>query len=456
MKRLIILLTAFMILAIPANISAADLEIKKIDKGAVVISELQNPAAYTFIITNNGVSDYFEIYSLLDVSMGPKGSFSLPHGESTIEVLAYPGKEIRATPGFLNFEYQLKGKNTGIFKDSLLIKIVRLEDVIELSAKPLPYNSQEATIMLKNKENTRIDDLRVSLESPFFTVDKIVSFEPYEEVNISVQLNSEGREKLLAGPYIMDGIIGTSKTSVNVKGVIDYLEKEGTSIHSTTEGWVVREKTIVKKNEGNVPVNAQIEIKKDILSRLFTLNSPDAMSASREGFSVVYTWQKELAPNESFSVSSKTNYTFPLILLIFIVIAGLLARMYSLTALVLSKKVSFVKTKSGVLALKVTIHAKARKHIDKVQIIDTLPAMTKLYEKFGKAPDRIDKTGRRIYWNIEKLSASEERVYSYIIYSNLKIVGRFELPATTAIFEKSGKVQEVWSNRAYFATENAS
>jgi len=455
MKRLIILLIAFLILIIPANISAADLEIKKVDKGAVVISELQNPAAYTLIIKNNGESDYFEIYSLVDVSMGPKGNFYLPHGESVIEVLAYPGKEIRSTLGFFNFEYQLKGKNTGIFKDSLLIKIVKLEDAIELRAEPLPFNAQEATIILKNKENTHIDDLRISLKSQFFTADKIVSFGPYEELNISIPLNRGGREKLIAGPYIIDGIIGNSKTSVNIKGVIDYLEKEGTSVHSATEGWVIREKTITKKNEGNVPVNARIEIKKDVISRLFTLNSPDVISSNRNGLWVVYTWQKDLAPNESFSVSSTTNYIFPLILSIFIVIVGLLARMYSLTSLVLSKKVSFVKTKSGVLALKVTIHAKARKHVDKIQIIDTLPAMTKLYEKFGKAPDRIDRTGRRVYWNIEKLSAGEERVYSYIIYSNLKIVGRFELPATTAIFEKNGKVQEVWSNRAYFATENA-
>lgn len=454
MKSAKFFLIVFLIL-ISVNVSAADLEIKKVDKGAVVISELQNPASYTLIINNKGGGDYFEIYSLLDVSMSPKGTFFIPNGESTLDVLAYPGREIRAKPGFLTFEYQLKGKNSGIFKDSLLIKIVNLEDAIEVGAEPLPYNSKEAVVILKNKENTMIDNLRVTLESSFFSIEKIVSFKPYEKIKLPVELNKEGREKLLAGPYIILGTVGDVKTSVEIEGVIDYLEKEGTSIHTTTNGWIVREKTITKKNEGNIPVTARIEVRKNIISRLFTLNSPDALSMQRERFSVTYTWQEELAPNESFSVTTTTHHTFPLILLICIIVAGLLARMYSLTALVLNKKVSFVRTKSGVLALKVTIHAKARKHVDKVQIIDTLPAMTKLYEKFGKTPDRIDKTGRRLFWNIEKLSAGEERVYSYIIYSNLKIVGRFELPATTAIFERNGKVQEVWSNRAYFATENA-
>ena len=34
-------------------------------------------------------------------------------------------------------------------------------------------------------------------------------------------------------------------------------------------------------------------------------------------------------------------------------------------------------------------------------------------------------------------------------------MGRFELPAATAIYEKDGKMHEILSNRAFFASETA-
>ena len=92
---------------------------------------------------------------------------------------------------------------------------------------------------------------------------------------------------------------------------------------------------------------------------------------------------------------------------------------------------------------------------DNIQIIDKLPEMTKLYEKFGKMPNRIDHSTRRLFWDIPRLNKGEERVFSYILYSGLNIVGRFELPAATAVFERDGKTEEVYSNRAFFAVDTA-
>ena len=124
------------------------------------------------------------------------------------------------------------------------------------------------------------------------------------------------------------------------------------------------------------------------------------------------------------------------------------------TELVLKKKVHFVKTKGGEFALKVVLTAKARKHVEDIQIVDKLPGMTKLYEKFGIKPDKIDHATRRIFWNINNLNEGEERVYSYIIYSKIKVVGKFELSPAMAMYERDGKTHEVLSNRAFFDSEN--
>lgn len=451
-------MTALIFLSGILNVAAQtpNLDIQKIDKGSTIIAELDNPAVFDFVVDNNGPSDLFEIYSLVGVSMTPKGKFEIPHGETTIEVMAFPNEDIRkSTKGYFNFEYQIKGQNSGIFKDFLLIKIVPLEESLAIEAEPLHPSNSKAVVILKNKENTNIENLEINLESEFFSSKKTVSIGPKEELELEIEVNKEDTKKIVAGSYIVSAEIKVDDADAELETIMTYLEKEGTSVERYSDGFILKRNTVVKRNEGNVPVTATIEVKKDILSRLFTITSPESDQITRSGLVVSYFWARDLSPGESFSITTTTNYTIPLIFLILIVLAGLIAKKLAETAVTLNKRVSLVRTKKGEFAVKVRLHVKAKRHVDKIQITDQLPGVTKLYENFGKTPDRIDKTSRRLFWNISSLNAGEERVYSYIIYSKLNIVGKFELPAATAVFEHNGKMQEAWSNRAFFITETA-
>jgi len=95
-----------------------------------------------------------------------------------------------------------------------------------------------------------------------------------------------------------------------------------------------------------------------------------------------------------------------------------------------------------------------KKYIERVSIVDKLPALTKIYEKFGREqPTRIDEKNKRIEWVFEKLEENEIRVLSYILYSKIGMVGKFALPPTTSIYEREGKIKETKSNNAYFVSE---
>ncbi|MDO8459600.1 MAG: hypothetical protein Q7S74_00680 [Nanoarchaeota archaeon] len=444
-----------LLLITPIVLATPDLQIQKIGRNTVIISELENPAIFDFIINNKGQADTFEIYSLVGVSFSPKGKFDLSTGKSTIQVMVYPTDEMRATSGYLTFEYQLRGQKTGIFKDNLIIKIVHLQETLAIIPAPLQLDDPTATVLVKNTQDIELNNLELNIYSSLFNSTKVISLKPYEKMNISIPIEKEKTSSLLAGPYIVTADIQLKNQKAAIEGNINYLEKEGVSTDKSSSGFIVRKTTITKTNEGNVPVTATIEMRKDILSRLFTVYSIEPNSVNRQGLVVDYIWEKKINPTETFTINSTTNYTFPFILAILIVVIALLAKLYSLTAVVLQKKVSFVRTKGGELALKVNIHVKARKHVENIQLIDKLPAMVKLYEKFGRMPNKIEKESRRIIWNIDKLTAGEERVYSYIMYSKVKVIGRFELPAATAVYEKDGKTQEVLSNRAFFVSETA-
>ena len=99
------------------------------------------------------------------------------------------------------------------------------------------------------------------------------------------------------------------------------------------------------------------------------------------------------------------------------------------------------------------LRVKARSTVRNVIISDRIPGHAKLFNKFGVQPHRIDERTRKIEWDIPHLNAGEERVFSYIIYSKINIVGSFELAAASVSFEHDGKREHVMSNRTNFAAE---
>ncbi len=454
MKKVIL---AFFILALlPAVVSAINIEVEKKEISPVVIAEVSDPATFSFTITNNGDGDFFEIYTLIGVSMTPKGTFYLNSGEKkTLEVGAYPSKDIKDTyKGPFVFEYQIRSSNSGIFKDQLKIKIVELEDLLEIEPVKLS-DKNNIEIRIINKENIEIESMTLSFDSEFFDSEHELSFEPNEKKTITLQANKDVKG-IVAGKYPLNTDIEYKRAKANMEAEIDYLENGGISVNRESSGFIIKTTKVTKYNEGNVNLEAEIVESRDVLTRLFTTYSEKPTTTSRKGLLVEYSWERELSPGESLEVEYTTNYTFPFILLILIVGAILAVKLYTQTNLVLNKRVSMIKTKGGELALKITLRIKAKKHLDNIEIIDRLPGMTKIYEKFGTRPDKIEEKTRRLFWNLRALNAGEERVFSYIIYSKINVVGSFELPEALAIYEHEGKTFRTSSNKTYFVSETFS
>ena len=137
-----------------------------------------------------------------------------------------------------------------------------------------------------------------------------------------------------------------------------------------------------------------------------------------------------------------------------IVLVVILVKKTSNRNIILKKKVSFVNAKGGEFALKVMILVEAKTFLERISVIDRLPYLTKVHERFGgEQPSRIDEKTKRIEWNFDRMQPGERRVFSYIIYSKIGVLGKFALPPVTAVYEKEGKVKEAQSNQAFFMLE---
>jgi hypothetical protein len=434
--------------------TAADLDVKLIQKDNILVTELQQKnATFKLEITNNDESDEFQIYSLVSVAMYPKEFFKINHGETiTLDVTAVPFREILSEKkGIYAFEYQIKGKKTGFFKDNLALRIFDVKDIISTNIKDIPLNSTKVEMTIRNRENITINNLKITAKSNFFEFADTFNIKNNEDKVIQIPITLD--RKISAGDYEAEITYELNSIKSSTTLPIRYLESSGISSYESSSGFIIKRTNITRSNEGNVPAVSVINIRKNILSRLFTVYSEKPTTSSRSGIFVDYSWEKEIGVGEVYSLYVTTNYTIPFIILLLIIVVGLLTRFVTLGKLSVHKGVSLVKTRGGELALKVNLRIKAKSDVKNVTLADRIPGHAKLFNKFGIQPHRINEASRKIEWDIPQLNAGEERLFSYIIYSKINIVGSFELPAANASFDSEGKRLNALSNKTHFAAE---
>ena len=424
-----------------------------------LIPELKNlPAVKLVEVTNLGTNDNFEFYNLIGHRMGPVGNVLIVQGETKIvDLLIYPKEEMGVVGGTGNFnlQYFIKGGDGSEVEERALIKVVHFNEAFEIGASSFDPKTNNIEVYIKNKEDFNFGKVKVDFSSPFFKFSKDTVLNSEQTQAFVVELDKADYEKLSAGFYTVNAKVFADGKEADVEGKLQFLERDLIEESQESYGFIVNTNVLTKKNKGNIDIFPTIILKKNIISRLFTTFSPLPDSVRREGVSVYYTWREELKPGEELKVVMKTNWTFPLLLIFFIVVVVALVRYASIRPILIRKKVSFVKTKGGEFAIKVTLTVKANTYSSRINLTDRLPALVKLHERFTGfySPTRIDEKNKIIEWDLGSLDKGEKRVLSYILYSKLGILGKFSLPPASAVYESRGKVYETTSNRAFLIAE---
>jgi len=450
MKKLVFLIALIFLLP---NILAININVEKISQNEVLITDIGQPVTFTLKITNLGSQGNFEFYNLAGFQTSPT-TFSLGSQETKeIQLALDPIGEI-SQRGYYTVPVYIRAADKSEVIQDLTFKIIELKDAFEIGSGDVDPESQSIDIYIKNLEDFNFGEVSVKFSSAFFDLEQNFAIGPKETKRFPVQLNQEDFKSLMAGFYTLTADLTALEKETEIEGVIKFVEKDILTTTKKEYGFLITTQIISKSNEGNVLAPSETVIKKNLISRLFTSFSPTPDIVERSGFSVYYTWSRDIKPGEVLEIEVKTNWLFPLILILFIVAIVVLVRKYTGTNLVIRKRVAFVRAKGGEFALKVSIAAQAKKHIERVNLIDRLPALVSLHQSFGgDRPTRTDEKNRRIEWNFDSMQPGEIRIVSYIIYSKVGVFGKFELPTATAIFEREGEIHEVESNKAFFVSE---
>lgn len=443
----------FIIFLVFPAVSALELEIEKESTDFIVIEGLPQPVIVNLIITNHGSDESLEFYNLLGFRMDPKGPIQIESGKTKeIALTIHPRIELMQH-GFYIFRFFIRGQR-GDLSEEIIFRKITLDEAFSLETIEIGPEARNVSVYLNNNVDFNFENIDLKFESLFFEKEENISLEPYEKKEFFVDLDRSKFGEVLAGYYTLRVEANIDEKKALIEGTIVFSEEDLLSVKETEYGFFINTKKIEKINEGNVVARSSTVIEKNIISRLFTSFNPEPDIVDRERFSVYYTWDDRISPGDSVTISVKTNWIFPLLIIFFLVIIIFIVKKYSVSDLVLRKKISFVKAKGGEFALKVTIIATACNFVEKVNVMDRLPNFVKLYEKFGhESPKRIDQKGKRIEWGFERLEAGEKRVMSYVIYSKIGVLGKFALPTATAVYEREGRIHETESNKVYFATE---
>jgi len=450
-----ILISLLILLIIPC-VLAVNLKIEKQSSDEVLITELKQPAIFDLEIKNLGSSDNFLFYNMAGFKMTPVGTVYIASGETkNVQVTFYPIDEnFDIKSPYYAISYYIEGGDSSNTKQELTMKVVKLQNAFGVSAVKINPDSEKVRIYIKNKENFDFGEIKAKFSSAFFELDEEFSLSSYENKSFEIRLNKEETKKLTAGFYTIITNLEIGKTKVHTEGILEFEEKSSVITSKKSSGIFIRNNIISRTNEGNVVANSDAIVKKNIISRLFTSFNPKPDTSERKGLSIEYYWNYDLKPGEKLDIVVRTNWFIPLLIIVLIAVITILSKRISRTDLILKKRISFVKAKGGEFALKVIIIINAKKRVEKVRIIDRLPPLVKLYERFGlETPTRINEKNKTLEWHFEKLEEGETRMLSYLVYSKVGVLGKFALPITTAFYEKNGQFHEATSNRTFFVAE---
>ncbi|MBS3079055.1 hypothetical protein J4218_02965 [Candidatus Pacearchaeota archaeon] len=452
MEKRVIWLAVLSLLISINLLSAIDLEVSSKTIQNSFITEFNDPVFFDVTIKNKDSSDSFRIYSAAGIDIMPADVFFIEKGQSkTLRINATPYNSLIQNKGVLIFEYIIQNSAGEIVVDKLGINIISLIDSFFIQSGDITTKSDKVGITIKNLLNKDFNNVQIKMNSPFFDYETELSIKPNEEKIIEIPLNIDKLRNLNAGQYIVNTQIKLNNKMGQKEIVLKFLEEDNIEQSSLTEGFFIRRTEIVRKNIGNTKKIVSVEAQKNLISSLFTSLSVSPTRSQIYGVNKYYLWEKELTPGQELKIIIRTNWFYPIIALILIIVLIFLVKKYLGTDLILKKKVYYVRTRGGEFALRVHLKVKAKKFVEKINLVDRLPPLVTLYDKFGAiSPDNIDLVNKRIEWNLEVLNPGEERVFSYIIYSKIGIVGRFELPSAKAVYKKNGEVKTSLSNKSFF------
>jgi len=315
----------------------------------------------------------------------------------------------------------------------------------EIPEEIVPGEETQIKIRFKNRGSIALKNYEILISSDLPQLHKnfITDFSPQEEIIETISLKTSKNVK--PGDYIVNIKVydEDSKTRGSYSSAFTVSKNENIREQKDEDtGFLSKTTRITVTNEGNIKTTKSIEVETNFFARIFTKTNPDPVISKGN-----YVWELSLNPGDELSVEYVSNYRPIFYGILIIIIATLIMNYLVERSVLIRKRIYRIKRNpDGLSELKVLIHVKngRKDEVSGVNIIDVLPSTMTPTEEFGTLkPTKIQQgtKGKRFIWELDKLAPQEERIFSYKVKSNIKLIGETRLPPAVVQYRtKKGKV----------------
>lgn len=422
----------------------------------VVASELSIPATYNLTIKGAIPNEYFQTYSLVNVKILPWVTFQIPTSEDYDLVLSALPIDRADQKGKFTYQYYIKGAESGAKTDFIEVKVLPLKNLIIPKIQEISREDKTINLEITVPEKINFGNATVYINSQIYSGSEKIELPIYSTNTYTLSVG-EKLQKVVAGKYpitLTFELNNEYNYTVEVEATITEVSSL-TSSQSVKRSFFGFTYIYTKTNEGNTVKLATVEINKNRFERGFTSYNYAPTSEEDTSFFIKQIWQKELMPGESLVVEARVDYTIPILILVLLIICAIGLIIVRRPRVIVRKKAIKMQTKGGEFAVKVILFVKnISQEVKEVNLIDGIPGMTTLYEKFGAAkPDKIE--NNRLTWHFGTILPGEEIIVSYVIYSKIRPVGTVVLPESIVHYvNERNKRKYTKSNRVLVVTND--
>jgi len=451
-KYLLFLITLLLVSQVYA--SGFDVEVTPI-KNVLLFEE--DEASFQVKITN--YADYNDrfIFSTLDVDWDVYIDPLSVSADSTNtgKIIIKPAKNKTGDFGVLvgiSSAENISNTENQIFKVAILDYSNIIETTLKVPDNINPNKKALFTLKAINNHNIQLDNLKVTLESDFFSESEEFNLMPYETKNFDFILDFEGSIEEGTYPiYTKVSYENEPAFSVQDEMLLGYFP-DVSEIKTPETGFLIKSKEIIKKNEGNV-ISHETHIEQvSIIEKIFTTTNPKPDSIIKEDGEYILTWSFDLQPNEVKSIYIETSYrTFTLVLIILIILIWILISLFKKDISIQKKVITIKQGKEGSsIKMQLILKNHSNSTFKNVRILDSVINVVERPSEFGTLhPDKIMKgaKGYKLLWNIQELKPKEERIFSYKAKSKIYVIGKLIIPRAVLRYKKKNLTRVIKSNK---------
>lgn len=325
---------------------------------------------------------------------------------------------------------------------------------VDMGERVVPGEPLSIKLFVENRNPRNLTDLGIQLESDAqdFVQGTIVSVPPLERKTFEFSVTPSAQ--LQPGDYFLYFIF--TYDSETVKIVEERFEVVPVispfSVQTSSESTFMKRFTTVQlTNDGNTRNTQVAGVPVSFWEGLFTQGEEQLTRV--DGVRMV-AWEVELAPGESVTYQTTTNYRWLLyigaLILLFVIFYFLVQ-----APVVATKSAQTTRSDNESLSeIKITLEVRNRskKPLHNLQVTDYVPSIAnidKSLELGTLKPTNVShgKKRSKVTWKLAELDVGEHRIITYKVRAKLNIVGSFALPRAEIQYHKKGnKRGKAYSN----------